>query len=51
LVSYFYHFSRIVYNFSKPGRKRKRKRMNSKRLKPARTGPRTGKRARGVRFA
>jgi hypothetical protein len=42
LVSYFYHFSRIVYNFSKPGRKRKRERMNSNGLKPARYGPRPG---------
>jgi hypothetical protein len=39
-------FFRISYNFPKPGRKRKRKGMNSNRLKPARAGPRTGKRAR-----
>jgi hypothetical protein len=43
LVSYFYHFSRILYKFPKPGRKRKRKGMNSNRLKLARAGPRPGK--------
>jgi hypothetical protein len=35
LVSYFYHFSRIFYKFSKPGRKRKGKMINSDGLKPA----------------
>jgi hypothetical protein len=40
LVSYFYYFSRIVYKFPKPGRKRKREKMNSNGLKPARYVPR-----------
>jgi hypothetical protein len=44
LVPYLYHFSRISYEFPKPGRKRKREGMNSNGLKPARTGPRKGKR-------
>jgi hypothetical protein len=39
-------FSRIFYEFSKPGRKRKREGMNSNGLKPARASPRTGKHAR-----
>jgi hypothetical protein len=51
LVSYFYNFSRILYKFPKPGRKRKRKGMNSNGLKPARVGPLTGKHARDVVFA
>jgi hypothetical protein len=42
LVSYFYHFSKILYNFSKSGRKRKRERMNSNGLKSAQYGPRPG---------
>jgi hypothetical protein len=46
LVSYFYHFDRIFYKLPKPGRKRKRKGMNSNGLKPTRVGPLTRKRAR-----
>jgi hypothetical protein len=38
-------FSIISYKFSKSGRKRERKGMNSNGLKPARVSPRTGKRA------
>jgi hypothetical protein len=45
LVSYFYHFSRIFYKFPKPGRKRKRERMNSNGLKPTRYGPCPGESA------
>jgi hypothetical protein len=54
LVSYFYHFSMISYEFPKSRRKRKRKNMNSDGLKLAQDGPRIGEsapaRARGVRF-
>jgi hypothetical protein len=54
LVSYFYHFSMIAYEFSNSGRKRKRKKMNSDGLKLAQVGPRTGEStpacARGVHF-
>jgi hypothetical protein len=39
LVSYFYHFPRIFYNFSNPGRKRKRKSVNSDGLNLARVSP------------
>jgi hypothetical protein len=46
LVSYFWHFSRIFYDFLNPGRKRKRERVNSGGLKLARVGPCTGKYAR-----
>jgi hypothetical protein len=45
LVSHFYHFLRISYNFPSLAVKRKGKRRNSDGLKPARTGPRTGKHA------
>jgi hypothetical protein len=45
----------IFYEFPKSGRKRKRKKVNSTRLKLAQAGPRTGEnapaRARGVHFA
>jgi hypothetical protein len=41
LIPYFYHFSRISYKFPKPGRKRKRKRMNSNGLKSAQISPST----------
>jgi hypothetical protein len=55
LVSYFYHFFIIFYEFPKSGRKRKKKRMNSDGLKLAQTGPHTGEsapaHARGVHFA
>jgi hypothetical protein len=55
LVSYFYHFSIISYEFSKSVQKRKRKKMNSNGLKLASVGPRPGKctsaRARVARFA
>jgi hypothetical protein len=55
LISYFYHFSIISYEFPKSGRKRKRKKVNSTRLKLAQVGPRTGEsalvHARDVRFA
>jgi hypothetical protein len=54
LVSYFYHFYIIFYEFPKSGRKRKKKKVNSNGLKLAQVGPRTGKsvpaRACGVRF-
>jgi hypothetical protein len=42
LVSYFYHFSKISYEFSKSNRKRKIESMNSNGLKPARYGPYPG---------
>jgi hypothetical protein len=42
LVSYFYHFSRIFYKFPKPGRRRKRKGMNSNEPYLARFDPRPG---------
>jgi hypothetical protein len=48
LVSYFYHFSLIFYEFPKSGRKRKRKKVNSNGLKLAQVGPRTGKSAPAV---
>jgi hypothetical protein len=55
LVSYFYNFSMIFYEFPKSGRKRKRKKVNSNGLKLAHVGPRTGEsaptRACGVHFA
>jgi hypothetical protein len=55
LVSYFYHFSMISYEFPKSGRKRKGEMMNSIGLKPVQVGPHTGEsaptRARGVGFA
>jgi hypothetical protein len=55
LVSYFYHFSIIFYEFPNSGGKRKRESINNNGLKLAQVGPRTGEsapaRARGVRFA
>jgi hypothetical protein len=42
LVSDFYHFSRIFYDLSNLGRKRKRQMVNSDGLKLAQAGPRTG---------
>jgi hypothetical protein len=55
LVSYFYHFSMISYEFPKSGRKIKRIKVNSTGLKLAQVGPRTSEsaptRARGVSFA
>jgi hypothetical protein len=54
LVSYFYHFSIIFYEFPKSGRKTKRKNVNSNGLELAQVSPRTGEsvpaRACGVRF-
>jgi hypothetical protein len=55
LVFLLLAFSRIFYDFSNPGRKRKREMVNSGGLKLARVGPHTGEsapaRARGVYFA
>jgi hypothetical protein len=48
LVSYFYHFYMISYEFPKFGKKRKRKKMNSDGLKLAQVGPRTGESAPAV---
>jgi hypothetical protein len=45
LVPYSYHFSIIFYGFPKSGRKRKRKKVNSTRLKLAQTGPCKGESA------
>jgi hypothetical protein len=42
LVSYFYHFPRIFYNFPSLTVKEKEKSRNSDGLKQARTGPRPG---------
>jgi hypothetical protein len=41
LVSHFYHFFMISYEFPKSGRKRKKKKVNSNGLKLAQVGPRT----------
>jgi hypothetical protein len=40
MVSYFYYFSMISYEFAKSGRKRKRENINSNELNLARAGPR-----------
>ena len=45
MVPYSYHFSIIFYGFPKSGRKRKRKKVNSTRLKLAQTGPCKGESA------
>jgi hypothetical protein len=54
LISYFYSFSIIFYEFPKSSRKRKRKKVTCNWLKLAQVGPRTGEsapvHARGVRY-
>jgi hypothetical protein len=51
LVPYFYHFSRISYNFPSLAVKRKGKRRNSTRLNLTQSGPPPGKRARTGKIA